>query len=141
MLKYEDGRDTIFDCRFKTRDGCVVEVDLCPLSDETAKASKDAKENSTKIKRSDVNELCTELGNPSEHVTRATGTLLGYKVMGKFSPCKDCAISKAKQTKTKKVPIEKSKKKVERLFLDIISPKTISIGGKKHWLLVFKGLH
>ena len=57
-------------------------------------------------------------------------------MMGKFAPCEDCSICKAKQTKLSKVPIKRSKKKGERLFLDISSPQTTSIGGKKHWLLV-----
>ncbi len=94
--------------------------------------SKDAKKTLKKIKHKDVNEHHAELGHPSEDITRSTGTSLGFKVMGKFAPCKDCAISKAKQTKTNKVPIKRSKKKAEHLFLDISSPKTMSIGSKKH---------
>ncbi len=116
--------------------GSVAEVDLCPTSDETAKASKNAKETLTKIKHKDVNELHAKLGHPSKDISRATGTSLGFIVMEKFAPCKDCAISKAKQTKTNKVPIKRSKNKGKRLFLDISLPQTTSIGGMKHWLLV-----
>ena len=66
----------------------------------------------------------------------ATNTSLGFKVTGKFAPCEYCAISKAKQTKKNKLPIGRSKKKGERIVLDISLPKTTSIDGKKHWLLV-----
>jgi len=35
-----------------------------------------------------------------------------------------------------KVPAKQAKNPDEHLCLDVSSPKTTSIGGKKHWLLV-----
>ncbi len=37
VLKYEDGRDVVFDRRFKKRDGWVTGVDICRSPDETVK--------------------------------------------------------------------------------------------------------
>ena len=46
-----------------------------------------------------------------------------------------CALGKAKNAR---VSIKRSKIKGKRLFIDISSPSTISLGNKKHWLLVLK---
>ena len=84
----------------------------------------------------DVNVLHQELGHPGEDMTRATGKHMGLTLMGTFAPCEDCGIAKAKQTKIKKGVSSKSKIPGERIFIDISSPKTGSLGGKHHWLLV-----
>ena len=135
VLKYEDGGDIVFDRRHKTQDGWIAGIDVAPPNGETANLSKD-KGAPKQGKRKDVNELHAELGHPGEDVTRATGAHRGFQVTGAFEPCESCAVGKAKQTKMNKEPIERSKVAGERLYLDVSSPRTQSVGGKHHWLLL-----
>jgi transposase InsO family protein len=76
------------------------------------------------------------LGHPSEATTRATAKVFGVKLVGQMKPCEDCALSKAKAKKISKVPVKRASKPGGRLCIDISSPSTKSIGGKRHWLLV-----
>ena len=84
----------------------------------------------------DVNKFNQELGHTGEDVTRATGKHMGLTITGTFDPCKDCGVVKAKQPKMNKGVSSKSKIPGERIFIDISSPKSASLGGKHHWLLV-----
>ena len=43
-----------------------------------------------------VNELHTELSHPSEATTQSIGKIMNFFMTGKFQPCKDCALVKAK---------------------------------------------
>ena len=45
-------------------------------------------------------------------------------------------MAKAHQAKVKKLPMQQSKNTGKRLFIDINSPNTPSLGGKTHWLLI-----
>ena len=56
--------------------------------------------------------------------------------MGMFKPCKDCTLGKAKQHAVSKKAAPCSKILGEKLFFDISTPSTPSVGGKRHWLLV-----
>ena len=76
------------------------------------------------------------MGHPGEDVTRATGKHIGLKITGTFTPCKDCGVAKAGQSKMNKGVTSNSKIPGERIFIDISSPKTAILGGKQHWLLV-----
>ena len=61
---------------------------------------------------------------------------MGLTITGNFTPCEDCGVAKAKQAKMNKGVSSKSKIPGKRIFIDISSPKTASLGGKHHWLLV-----
>ena len=58
--------------------------------------------------------------------------------MGMFNSYEDCALGKAKKGTVHKKAVECSKILGERLFFDISSPLTPTVGGKKHWLLVME---
>ena len=127
-LTYKDGTTIKFDRRVKTKDGWVAGVDVEPATNETAMVAF--------IRTVDINEYHRELGHPSEGNTRATAKLKGIRLTGEFKPCKDCAVGKSKQKKISKEPKPRSKVRGEKLLIDISSPKTRSIGGKNHWLLI-----
>ncbi len=55
---------------------------------------------------------------------------------GKFNPCEDCALGKARQSNVSKKADPRSPNKREQLFIDISSPSTKSTGRRKHWLLI-----
>ncbi len=130
VLKYEDGRDIIFDCRFKTRDGWVAGVELCPSSDETEKTAKVVKKTSTKIKHKDVNELHAELGNPSKDVTRATGTSLGYKMMEKLLRAKTVPSARQNKPRRTKYQLKGPKRKVNAYFWTLACPRRQALAVK-----------
>ena len=50
--------------------------------------------------------------------------------------CEECVLGKAKKTSVPKVKLERANRPGERIFIDISSPTTKSIGGSRHWLLV-----
>ncbi len=84
----------------------------------------------------DINQYHKALGHPSEAITRATAHAEGILLKGNFSPCEDCALGKARQANVSKKAVPRSTNKGERLFIDISSPSTKSMGGKQHWLLI-----
>ena len=135
VLQYDDGQDIAFDRRCKTRDGWIAGAEVLPCKGEVAKLSSDGSVKHSK--RKDVNVLHRELGHPGEDMTRATGKHMGFTLTGTFAPCEDCGIGKAKQTKMKKGVSSKSKTPGERIFIDISSPKTKSLGGKNHCCLLY----
>eukprot|EP01083_Nonionella_stella_P273276 926952_1 len=128
ILLYDDGTKIVFDRRIKTRDGWVGGVHISPVVDETVNVATVATKTVVQYHR--------ELGHPSEMTTRSTAKARGEKLGGTFTQCKECVLSKAKQKKVSKDSVERSKTPGGRLFIDISSPKTKSIGGSKHWLLV-----
>ena len=74
-------------------------------------------------KQKDVNELHRELGHPEEDVRRATGKHMGLKIMGTFTPCKDCGVGKAKQSKMNKGVNSKSKFLAKGFSLTSVPPR------------------
>ena len=77
------------------------------------------------------------IGHVSETSTRNTAHYYGITLTGKLPSCEECALAKAKQKSVSKVtPNSASKKKGERLYMDISSIRTTSFGGAKFWLLV-----
>lgn len=128
-----------FDRRMKTKNGWLGGVEIIPVGRDTAKYAtpqETPEEKSTPIKIKDVNELHRELGHPNEGITRATGKSMGYQVVGTYHPCESCLMAKARQANVNKLPTQRSTIKGERLFIDISSPNTPSLGGKTHWLLI-----
>ena len=127
QLTYGDGTNIKFDRRIKTVDGWVAGIDIVPAKERAMIAFS---------RHVDINTYHKELGHPCEAVTKATAKLKNIKLTGEFKPCEDCAVGKSKQKMVSKAPKPKSKIKGEKLLIDISSPKTKSIGGKKHWLLI-----
>ena len=134
VLEYEDKQNIVFDCRCKTRDGWIAGIEVLPCSGEVAKLSSDGVVKHSK--RKNVNEFHRELGHPGEDVTRATGKHMGLTITGNFTPCEDCGVAKAKQAKMNKGVSSKSKIPGKRIFIDIGSPKTATLGGKHHLSLI-----
>ena len=58
VLEYEDGKNIVFDCRCKTRDGWIAEIEVLPCTGEVAKLSSDGVAKHSK--RKDVNEFHQE---------------------------------------------------------------------------------
>ena len=81
----------IFDCRIKTRDGCIAGVDFIRNSAIEKAVS------ATALIKQDINDLHVELGHPSEAITIFTEKSFGIQVTGTFRLCEDCALGKAKQ--------------------------------------------
>ena len=84
-----------------------------------------------------MNAFHEELGHPSEATTRATAKLYGYTLTGQFEPCGKCMLAKAKQKKLRRINTgESAIRKGERLYVDISSPSSMSLGGRCHWALI-----
>ena len=80
-----------------------------------------------------VQEAHTKLGHCGEDYTRATAQYYGQKLTGKFKPCEDCGIGKAKMGAVNKELVQKSIIPGERWYIDISSVKQESFGGTKFW--------
>ena len=80
--------------------------------------------------------LHAEPGHPSEVITDVTGRAIGLHLTGTFNSCEDCTLGKAKKESVSKKNMKQSKILGERLFFDISSPLSSTLGGKKHWLMV-----
>ncbi len=78
----------------------------------------------------DVNEYHKALGHPSEAITCGTAHAERILLKGNFSHCEDCALEKARQANVNKKAVPRSTNKGKRLFIDISSPSTKSMGGK-----------
>ena len=63
------------------------------------------------------------------------GKTMGLQLTGTFKFCKACALGKDKMAGVSKMAVPCSMVKGKWLFIDISSPSTASLGGKKHWLL------
>ncbi len=84
----------------------------------------------------DINEYHKALGHPTEAITCARDYAQGILLKKNFNPVEDCAIGKARRANVSKKAVPRSTNKGERLFIDINSPSTKSMGGEQHWLLV-----
>ena len=60
----------------------------------------------------------------------------GFKLIGEFNTCEECAVSKARQKNVKKEWKRVSQIPKERLYIDISSIKNASYGGSKFWVLI-----
>ena len=98
ILIQKDKSKIAFNRRIKTRSGWLGGVEIIPVGRDAAKyANNQAKESTnTYIKMKNVNDLHRELGHPNKVITRATEASMGFKVMGKFEPCKSCLMAEAK---------------------------------------------
>ena len=155
VLTYEDGDTIVFDRRIKTRDGWVAGVEMTQVCDNIAAPAitspilyvdegtmtpvliedDEAIDDEPIEPAINVNEYHKMLGHPNEVLTRSTAAARGIRLSGTFTPCEDCAVGKSKRKKLRKESVERAKAPGERMFLDISSPKTVSIGGSNHWAL------
>ncbi len=122
--------------QIKTHNGSVAGVEIIPIKHDVGANTKVTKKKMQISRSKNVNDLHRELGHPSEATTRATGASMGIKVVGKFEPCKACNLGKAKQRNINKTTVEHTTVPGKRLYLDISSPNTASLSGKKYWLLI-----
>ena len=77
------------------------------------------------------------LGHPSLTITKSTASANKIRVKGQqFGNCEHCLVWKKIQKKVAKSQVQRSKTNGKHLFMDILSPKTRSLGGSKHWLLI-----
>ncbi len=76
------------------------------------------------------------LGHAGEYASRLTANFYNWKIQGKLSRCESCGLSKSRQSPIPKKAIPRSNIPGERLFIDISSIKSKSLGGSKFWLLV-----
>ena len=83
-----------------------------------------------------MNEFCAELSHPLQATAIATCKEMNFIMTGKFQPCEDCAVDKTNQSNVSKQPVEWSKVKGKRLFIDISSPSAKSVVGKCYLLVV-----
>ena len=114
VLKYEDDENIVFNWCCKTQDGWIEGIKVLPCTSDVAKLSRDSVAKHSKWK--DVNELHRELGHPGEDTTRAKGKHMNLKVTCNFSPCEDCAVWKAEQTKMNKGVNNKSEILVKDIY-------------------------
>ena len=83
--------DIILDCQTKTHNSWVAKVEFLH------EAKDDRAVSATALPKKNVNDLCIELGHPSETIICATATALSIQVVGSFKSCEECALGKAKQ--------------------------------------------
>src|SRR5210317_1107884 len=142
ILTYPNGDRIVLDRRIKTKNGWVPGIDVISNIDKIAimaKSRKPSTRNSIKSGQStkiDINEFHRQLGHPSFDSTRATAKAQNITLTGTQEQCEACAQAKSQQKRTNKETIPRSEIPAERFFIDISSPKTTSLGGAKHWLLV-----
>ena len=156
VLTYGNGDTITFDRRIKTRDGWVAGVEMTQVCDDIATPAiaspihiddgtltpvliedDEAIGNEPNEPAINVNEYHKMLGHyPNEVVVRTTAAARGIRLIGTFTPCEHCAFGKSKRKKLSKESVERAKKPGERMFLDISSPTTLSIGGSNHWALL-----
>ncbi len=64
----------------------------------------------------EINEQHKALGHPSEAITCATAHAEGILLKGKFNPCEDCTLGKARQANVSKKAVPRPTNKGELFF-------------------------
>ena len=112
----------ILDYHIKIQDGWVAWVKCFhEINNNGTQMSKT-------LKKKDINDLHTVLGHPLEEITQDKGKSIILHLTSMFKHCKVCALSKAKMTRVSKTAVPHSAIKSKRLFIDISSPSTSSMG-------------
>ena len=84
-----------------------------------------------------LNDWHQKLSHACEAVTKETAKKMKWKVTtDKLDPCVACMKGKFKQTKISKTTNNKAKESGERLFIDISSMNSTSLGGSRYMALV-----
>jgi hypothetical protein len=120
-----------FDQVLPTDSGMLLGIEMVPRTDEAY-----AMQQQNIQQTMNVNAFHERLGHTNEETTRTTAKHYNIKLTGKFEPCFDCAIAKAKQKNTNKETSNKATKPGERICIDISSTKEESYSGGKFWLLI-----
>ena len=84
-----------------------------------------------------MNKINTLLGHPCELISLKTGKEMDLEVVGKYETCVDCALAKISQKKINQENINKSTIPGERIYFDLSSVQSSSLGEKmspRHWL-------
>ena len=84
----------------------------------------------------EINKFHKMLGHCGSDKLRKTANIHGFKLIGEFTTCEECAISKARQKNVAKEWKGGSLIPGERLYIDISSIKNESFGGSKFWVLI-----
>jgi gag-polypeptide of LTR copia-type/Zinc knuckle len=120
-----------FDRTVNTIDSCVCGVKFNRIQQDTAMPTIkfDSKMN--------ISKFHSILGHPSEDTTKATAKYYNLQLTGTMDKCVPCTIAKAKQKNVHKVAQRHDDVfPVTRLYLDISSVRTESLGNNKFWLLI-----
>ena len=81
-------------------------------------------------------------GHAGTHLMQATAKYYGVELSGTVQKCVSCSLEKIRQKNIPKENENKSKIPGERMYLDISSMRTASLGGRKHWsMLVDEATH
>jgi len=118
-----------FDYKFQSGSGVLMGMSITDNNLRTAL-------NGPTRRRLKASKMHNVLGHTGEPYTRATSARLGIDIQGPIPPCPSCAISKMKQSNTRKLSADKATERGERLCMDISSVKDKSSGGSKYWLMV-----
>ena len=86
------------------------------------------------FKKREINKLQIKLRLPLEEIKRAIIKAMGLELTGTFQACKDCALGQIKKAGVIKTAIVQEIN--EKGYVDMCSLSTVSMGSKKHWLLI-----
>ena len=82
----------------------------------------------------DINQMHRVFNHAGEEALCKTAKVYGWKITGKMAHCRDCYLSNTRQKGVSKETKTKSDSPVERIYIDITSAKTPSLGGNKFLL-------
>lgn len=140
LLEYPNGAKIDFNCQMITKDGFINGVEVISASKESHIMTSEETKKSDDAEKSlgkDIQDFHEELGHPSPKITKATAKAWNIKLKGRDLEKRTlCAVAKVHQSKTKKETKEQAGKIGERLYIDILSPKTRTFAGNRHWLLI-----
>jgi hypothetical protein len=152
----KDGTEVRFDKKSSGGDGPTMAVLIEPTNEEPEVAMLYQETDSTpedvpeetpgarevamlarvRPEKVDINKFHKLLGHVGDQKLKTTARDFGIELKGEIAPCVSCKLAKAKKKAINKVAVNKSQVPMERLFVDIYSFNTSSLGGKYHWLLI-----
>ncbi len=83
-----------------------------------------------------VNDPHKRLGHPCYEYPKKTASEYGVMWKGVPEVCAGCAMGKGHQKAVKKHTENRAKQRCERLFVDMSTLPTVSLGGSKYWILI-----
>jgi hypothetical protein len=123
-----NGNEIIFDKTLQNGSGRILAIDIIPTNTEYANVTKT---------ENNYDFYHKALGHPNSQTVIQTANYYGITLNGDTKePCLECALSKAKIKNIPKTADNKAKAKGERIFIDIASVQSVSMGGAKFWLLI-----
>ena len=126
-LKMEN-EEIIFNIPLRSKFGYVLGAYIKPVGIEAERITVQQ----TSI---DINKYHAMLGHPGEEYVRSTAKSLDVKLTGKFKKCEACAKGKAQRTPVSNLPMMEESRPRERYGMDISSSNSISIGGRRYWVI------